>query len=277
MLLFVLAQAAAAVAPASTPAPPPVAATVAQPAIVSYAPDFFTKISPNTALDMVNALPGFALDTGAGVRGYEGAAGNVLIDGQRPATKSEGVDSVLQRMLATHVARIDVIRGGAPGIDMQGKTVIANVITKQENGARGIFHYADQHSSDGRRWGTLRVEGSGKVGARTWEGGLTVSGFTDDGYGDGTLTDTNGDGTLRRSAHIHSQGWGTQSTLTGATEAPLAGGSLRVNARVSDQVYDSAELDSFRFPDTHTQHDHQDDNYLQSEAGARYSRAFGGR
>jgi hypothetical protein len=279
MLLFVLAQvAAAAVAPASAPVPATAnAPPAAQPAIVSYAPDFFAKISPNTALDMVNALPGFALDTGNGVRGYEGAAGNVLIDGQRPATKSEGVDSVLQRMLATHVARIDVIRGGAPGIDMQGKTVIANVITKQQNGARGIFHYADQHSTDGRRWGTLRVEGSGKVGARTWEGGLTVSGFTDDGFGDGALTDTNGDGSLRRAAHIHSQGWGTQSTLTGATEAPLAGGSLRVNARVSDQVYDSAELDSFHFPDTHTQHDHQDDNYLQSEAGARYSHPLGAR
>ncbi|HZZ30350.1 MAG TPA: TonB-dependent receptor [Phenylobacterium sp.] len=275
MLVFVLAQAAAAaVAPASAPAP---ASAVAQPAIVSYAPDFFTKISPNTALDMVNALPGFALDTGNGVRGYEGAAGNVLIDGQRPATKSEGVDSVLQRMLATHVARIDVIRGGAPGIDMQGKTVIANVITQQQNGARGIFHYADQHSSDGRRWGTLRIEGSGKFGERSWEGGVTVSGFTDDGLGDGPRTVTNGDGTPNASAHIHSQGWGTQSTVTGATEAPLAGGSLRLNGRVSGQTYDSAELDGFHFPDTHTEHDHQDDNYLQGELGARYSHGFGAR
>jgi hypothetical protein len=271
MLLFVLAQAAAAVAPVASGPPAP------QAAIVSYAPDFFTKISPNTALDMVNALPGFALDTGAGVRGYEGAAGNVLIDGQRPATKSEGIDSVLQRMLATHVARIDVIRGGAPGIDMQGKTVIANVITKRENGARGIFHYADQHSSDGRRWGTLRIEGSGKVGERAWEGGVTVSGFIDDGYGDGPLTDTNGNGAPSRSAHIHGQGWGTQSIVTGATEAPLAGGSLRVNGRISNQTYDNAELDSFHFPDTHAEHDHQDDNYLQGEVGARYSHGIGAR
>lgn len=280
MLLFVLAQAtAAAVAPAApaailAPAPPP---SGPEGAIVSYAPDFFAKISPNTALDMVNALPGFSLDTGNGVRGYEEAAGNVLIDGQRPATKSEGVDSVLKRMLATHVARIDVIRGGAPGIDMQGKTVIANVITKKENGARGVFHYGDQHSTDGRRWGTLRIEGSGKIDDRTWEGGLTVSGFTDDGFGDGPLTDTNGDGTPRRAAHIHSQGWGTVSTLTGATEAPLAGGSLRINGRLNDQVYDSAELDTFHAPDSHTEHDHQDDNYFQSELGARYTRAFGGR
>ncbi|HMC93367.1 MAG TPA: TonB-dependent receptor, partial [Polyangia bacterium] len=240
--------------------------------MVSYPPEFFAKVSPNTALDMVNALPGFALDTGNGVRGYEGAAGNVLIDGQRPASKSEGVDSLLQRMLATHVARIDVIRGGAPGIDMQGKTVIANVITKGGDAARGIFHYADQHSTDGRRWGTLRIEGSGQVGPRTWEGGLTLSGFTDDGLGDGPRTQTNGAGVPTLAGHIHSQGWGTQNILTAAGETPLADGRLRINIRISPQVYDSNELDTIILPDSHTEHYHQDDNNLQTELGARYNR-----
>ncbi len=272
MLLIVLAQAAV-----TAVAPPPAAMPVAQPAVVSYPPNFFADGRPNTALDMVKYLPGFSLDTGSGVRGYEGAAGNVLIDGHRPASKSEGIDSILQRMLATHVARIDVIRGGAPGIDMQGKTVIANVITKQQNGARGIFHYADQHSSDGRHLGTLRVEGSGQVGERTWEGGLTVSGFTDDGYGEGRRTTTALNGSPLLAGHIHSQGWGTQSTLTGATEGSLVGGRLRINGRVNDQVYDSAELDTISLPDVHSEHDHQDDNKLQSEFGARYSRALGAR
>jgi outer membrane receptor protein involved in Fe transport len=271
MLLFVLAQAAAAVAP------PVAGAPSAQPAVVSYPPEFFADAHPNTALEMVQRLPGFALDTGNGVRGYEGAAGNVLIDGQRPAVKSEGIDSILQRMLATHVARIDVIRGGAPGIDMQGKTVIANVITKGGDAARGIFHYADQHSSDGRRWGTLRIEGSGQVGPRTWEGGLTISGFTDDSFGDGPRTQTNGAGVPILAGHIHSQGWGTQNVLTGAGETPLAGGRLRINGRVMDQVYDSDELDTIRLPDSHTEHDHQDDNKLQTELGARYNRGFGAR
>lgn len=282
MLFFVLAQAAvAASAPAPALAPPPASISApseaAQPAVVSYPPEFFDDVHPNTALDMINRLPGFALDTGSGVRGYEGAAGNVLIDGQRPAVKTEGIDSILQRMLATHVARIDVIRGGAPGIDMQGKTVIANVITKNGAGTRGIFHYADQHDSDGRRFGTLRIEGSGQLGQRTWEGGLTVSGFIDDGYGDGSLIDLNPNGTTLDAGHIHSQGWGTQSTLTGATEAPLGDGRLRINARINDQVYDSAELDTIQIPDEYTQHDHQDDNYLQTELGARYNQALDGR
>jgi outer membrane receptor protein involved in Fe transport len=288
MFLFVLAQAAAAVvapaAAAQPPAPAPAAsapiATAApadQAGVESYPPAFFNDVHPNTALDMINRLPGFALDTGSGVRGYEGAAGNVLIDGRRPAVKTEGIDSILQRMLATHVARIDVIRGGAPGIDMQGKTVIANVITKQQNGARGIFHYAEQYVSDGRTIPTLRVEGSGQVGQRTWEGGLTVSGFIDDGFGEGSRRIANGDGTLRLDGHIHSQAGGTQQVLTGATEAPLGGGSLRLNARLFGQAYNSAELDTTLFPDTHTEHDHQDDNKVQSEVGARYNHPLGAR
>ncbi|THD58825.1 TonB-dependent receptor [Phenylobacterium sp.] len=306
MLFFVLAQAAAvaiatvpataseiaASPPAASPADTAPAVTGAgqslpdqansaarppQTGVASYANDFFTPAHPNTALDMVNYLPGFALDTGSGVRGYEGAAGNVLIDGQRPAVKTEGIDSILQRMLATHVARIDVIRGGAPGIDMQGKTVIANVITKGGNGARGILHYADQHVSDGRRFGTLRVEGSGNLGPRTWEGGLTVSGFIDDGLGDGPRKEINPDGSTLLGGHIHSQGWGTQVTATGAGETPFEDGRLRINARINTQVYDSAELDTLQVPANETEHDHQDDNYLQTEVGARYNRAFGAR
>jgi len=272
MLLFFLAQAAVAVAPPSTAAPPP-----ASSGVTSYPPAFFADARPNTALDMVNYLPGFSLDTGSGVRGYEGAAGNVLIDGERPSTKSDDLGSILSRMLATHVARIDVIRGGAPGIDMHGKTVIANVITKKGGGSRGIFHYADQHDSDGRRLGTLRIEGSGQIGQRSWEGGLTVSGFIDDGFGDGPRRIDNGDGTLKLLGHIHSQGWGTQWVATGATEAPLAGGRLRLNGRVLGQTYDSSELDTTQFPDNHTEHDHQDDNKLQSELGGRYTHDLGAR
>jgi hypothetical protein len=271
MLLTVLAQAVAAVASPAAGAP------AAQAAVVSYPPEFFADAHANTALEMVQRLPGFTLDTGNGVRGYEGAAGNVLIDGQRPAVKSEGIDSILQRMLSTHVARIDVIRGGAPGIDMQGKTVIANVITKIGDAAHGVFHYGDQHSSDGRRWGTLRLEGAGQIGQRTWEAGLTLSGFTDDGFGDGPRTQTDGAGVPILAGHIHSQGWGTQNVATGAFETPLAGGRLRINGRILDQVYDSNELDTITLPDSHTEHDHQDDNKLQTELGGRYNRAFGAR
>src|SRR5690606_29977956 len=93
---------------------------------------FFADARPNNALDMIQRLPGFGLDTGNNsTRGFAGAAGNVLIDGDRPSSKSDSLDQVLRRIAAGSVERIELIRGGAPGIDMQGRAVIANVVLKR--------------------------------------------------------------------------------------------------------------------------------------------------
>src|SRR5262245_41661717 len=130
LIVHVLAQAAVAAAPTAEAAP--------QQGIISYPPSFFAAFQPANAGEMVARIPGFTLDTGATVRGYEGAAGNVLIDGKRPATKTDNLENILRRLPAGQVERIDLIRGGAPGIDMQGKTVIANIVRKSGGGIRGV-------------------------------------------------------------------------------------------------------------------------------------------
>src|SRR3546814_11186828 len=77
---------------------------------------------------MVKRLPGFVLvDSDGDVRGFAGATGNVVIDGKPPSSKSESLEAVLRRIPAASVARIEVIRGGAPGIDRGGHDVVANV------------------------------------------------------------------------------------------------------------------------------------------------------
>lgn len=102
-----------------------------QSGVISYTPADFADARPNTALDMISRLPGFTLEGGDNVRGFAGAAGNVLIDGARPTIKTDSLQDTLNRITISQVERIDVIRGGAPGIDMQGKAVIANVIRKK--------------------------------------------------------------------------------------------------------------------------------------------------
>ncbi len=269
MLLFVLAQAAVAAAPASAPA-------AAQQGVVSYGPDFFAA-RPANAGEMVARLPGFALDTGSDVRGYDGAAGNVLIDGQRPATKTDNLDEVLRRIPASTVARIDVIRGGAPGIDMQGKTVIANIIRKAGGGAHGLLAYADQTAQNGQHSWALRAEGSGRIGVRSWEASLFTGHFIDDGAGDGPRTRVDGAGKPLLSGRIHSHGFAGQVTLTGAVESPLAGGQLRLNTRLFSNPYNFNETDFITAPDTHQQTEHDDDNVTQGEFGARYLHPLGPR
>ena len=276
MLLLVLAQALTA-APAPVATLPVAAPAAAQQGVVSYGPDFFAASRPANADEMVARLPGFAIDTGSGVRGYDGAAGNVLIDGQRPATKTDNLDEVLKRIPFATVERIDVIRGGAPGIDMQGKTVIANIIRKAGGGAHGLLAYADQTAQNGQHSWVVRAEGSGRLGVRSWEAGLYAGHFIDDGAGDGPLTRVDGAGKPLREGRIHSHGFAGQVVLTGAVESPLAGGQLRLNTRLFSNPYNFNETDFITLPDTHQQTEHDDDNTTQAEFGARYVRPLGAK
>lgn len=99
--------------------------------IISYPPEFFVEYQPSMALDMITRVPGFTYNKGdTAVRGLAGAGGNILIDGQRPSTKSLNLDDILRRIPVANVARIDIIRGGAPGIDMQGQSIVANIIRR---------------------------------------------------------------------------------------------------------------------------------------------------
>ncbi|MCR5877462.1 hypothetical protein [Phenylobacterium sp. J367] len=114
----------------------------------------------------------------------EGAAGNVLIDGQRPAAKSDGLGEILNRIPAGSVERIDLIRGGAPGIDMQGKTVLVNVVRKSGGGFRGLIAASGKLSADtGIIAPAFRLEGSGGSNGRNWEAGALIAQGFDDGAG----------------------------------------------------------------------------------------------
>ncbi|WP_304179724.1 Plug domain-containing protein, partial [Phenylobacterium aquaticum] len=131
VLSLFAALAAATPQAAALPVAAPVAATQG---ISTYPASFFAASGANTAADMVSRLPGFSLDSGDSVRGFEGAAGNVLIDGSRPASKTDNLDEILRRIPANRVDHIEVIRGGAPGIDMQGKSILANVVRTKTSG-----------------------------------------------------------------------------------------------------------------------------------------------
>ena len=92
----------------------------------TYAADYFTPFNPVTAEDMVRRLPGFSLDTGDDRRGFAGAAGNVLINGERPSSKISLAEQ-LSRISARDVQRIDIYAGGGQGSDIGGQTMIADV------------------------------------------------------------------------------------------------------------------------------------------------------
>lgn len=109
-----------------------------------YDAAFFAQYAPRTAYDIVQRIPGFSLDlgnsaaaTGVDVRGFAGTAGNVVINGGRPSTKSETLDVLLSRIPASRVIRVEVGPGDLYGADYSSKTQVANLILTEGGGIAG--------------------------------------------------------------------------------------------------------------------------------------------
>jgi outer membrane receptor protein involved in Fe transport len=276
-LLLVLAQAAIAAAPAAAPLPVAAPATAAASGLIAYPASYFADARPGTALDMVNRLPGFILDSGSSVRGFEGAAGNVLINGQRPASKGDTIDQVLQRIQAGQVDHIDIIRGGAPGIDMQGKTVLANVVTKSGGGWHALLSGTEYWVGDGRNIGGLRAEASGDQGGRPWEVSLRYGGGVDDGDGDGPGRIRFADGRPDLLEKIGTEGDSQQYIASGSYQLPVFGGKLKLGQRLDDSKYKADETDQIYQPFLEVDHSGTTQVVHELESSANFTRSLGAK
>lgn len=245
-LLFAAAASVAGVAHGQAAASAQPAAAQAARDVTSYPATFFAEARPNTAMDMINRLPGFTFDGGAQVRGYAGAAGNVIVDGQRPTTKDDDLETLLRRIPASQVERIDIIRGGAPGIDMQGQTVLVNVIRKKNGGTTIVASpVLDYLPKDGREMPSVRLELTRRVDGREFEASLSYFTFWDDGVGGGPHTQTSApDCAATCDGRLSAKAGGKQYILTSAYETPLAGGDFKVNALLFGQNYLDREATS---------------------------------
>ncbi|MEM8771792.1 MAG: TonB-dependent receptor [Pseudomonadota bacterium] len=171
----------AAAATASAAACGGVALTCADGDKVIYLPAFFSQYNPITALDLVNRVPGFSIDPGDNVRGFGGAAGNVLIDGQRPSTKSADIFEILSRIGLGAVEKIELIRGGTGGLDVGGQAVVVNVVRKSGEGAKASipwrFALVKRRPNGGLR-PQAEISYAGKAGDFSYTAGANVFGIS---------------------------------------------------------------------------------------------------
>jgi hypothetical protein len=124
-------------------------------AIVGFGTEFFASFNPVTALDMVNQVPGFSLSAGdTDRRGLADSFGNLLIDGRRPSNKTIPLETVLQRVSAEDVERIELIREPVPQYEMRGHARLVNVILREGAGASGSWSARLNHF-DGSRLGAV--------------------------------------------------------------------------------------------------------------------------
>jgi len=119
----------------------------------TYEAEFFTQYAPRTALDIAKRVPGFNLDLGnSDIRGFAAAAGNVVINGARPSSKAESLETTLSRIPASQVSRVEVGSGDLYGADYAGKSQVLNIIMSASSG--GL---------DGNFTGSLRRLYTGKL------------------------------------------------------------------------------------------------------------------
>ena len=100
--------------------------------VVSYSADFFQRYQPNSALDMVLRVPGFQIDDGDNKRGFGAASGNILINDRYPSAKQDEASRILERIPASQVERIDLIRGQVRGIDLRSKSAVVSVMLRDD-------------------------------------------------------------------------------------------------------------------------------------------------
>lgn len=231
-------------------APPPSAPAAPPAAVETYPRTFFDRFYPQTALELLQRVPGFSLDVGAELRGFAGAAGNVLVDGERPTIKSGGLEDFLRRIPANAVERIEVTRGAQRAGETAGQSLVANVIRKPQSFA-GTWSGELESNPAGLFYPRGEISFTAPIGA--WSTTTKVNAFWEQ------FTFDNID-RIRRDAAGALVAFDEEtlpSTLRDAfiaTEAQrlVAGGTLTINARFGNsRYYQETGRDGFlgRLPD----------------------------
>ena len=212
-----------------------------------FDPAYFTRFNPANAEEMVRQLPGFSLAEGQSVRGFGGATPNVLINGERPSTKTS-LRTLLSRIPVANVLRIEIVTGASATLDMRGLTKVANVIVKG-----GAVDTSVSWQANARAYRKGRTTGSVEASTtrQAFGGQLTLSVDVDHGGGfggggsPGGGARSTGDRTYFTPAMVKTEegdgiSLNTRNSISPAFDfrRKFDWGTLRLNGSLDDAGYD---------------------------------------
>ena len=143
----------------------------------------FSRFSPQTAADVVAQIPGFSVTNVSNDRGLGEASQNVLINGQRITGKGNDANTVLRRIPANTIRRLEIMDGAMLNISGLSGHVL-NLITEQD-GVQGNFTWRPRiRERVPTHWypGDLSVSGKSAIG--DFSLGLRWDGFRGGGWGE---------------------------------------------------------------------------------------------
>lgn len=204
----------------------------------SYAPDYFAQFQTSSAMEMVNKLPGFVFEGGNVGRG---TAGNVLINGKRPTSKTDPLSDVLGRIPNAAVDRIEVINGGAGGIDMQGYATVANVLLKPMDLVSASTTASSTVMPDGNLQPAVDGNYSLKRGDKSINVSLAWRRSPDTGQGHGTRTTSYADGGPDAALTLDGAGINENKAVKLNYGQDLLDGQLTLNGAYNPWTYQSQQ------------------------------------
>ena len=201
---------------------------------LNYPAAFFAQYTPRNAMDMVNNLPGFSFDRGSNERGFGGNAGNVLVDGARPTSKSGGLEGALTRISAAQVDSIVILRGGTGSGETAGQTVVANVI-RIKGIEQGTWALKFRRSPDNRYLPNLEIAKS--MAIANWETSFDLDIGGGSGYRTALITNFNGNNQLTNDADEIFSDSSRWIYINAEGESQFSHGKLVLNSRIGQDRY----------------------------------------
>lgn len=215
----------------------------------NYPASFFDQYKPQNAMDMIQKLPGFSFDGGDNARGFGGNAGNVLIDGARPTSKSGGLWNALQRIPAAQVKHIEILRGGVGAGEASGQSIVANVI-KFDDVTSGTWAIKFRQSPIGTVKPNLEAAISTNIGQ--WNASFDIDLGEGPNARTAKITEYDGNDLIVEQANEKQSQLGQFAFSNAQLDRRFESGKLTLNGRVGTdtwssnlarEIFDQAELD----------------------------------
>lgn len=236
-----------------------------------FEPEFFKAYQVTNALEMVFNVPGFNFDQGEDARGFSGTAPNVLIDGQRIVTK-DNVQNSISSISASQVDHIELITGGAEGIDMMGHRQVVNIVRKSDAKAtQSVVLMTRIHEGSGPQ-GITTYNYSKNSNNISTEFYIGLFQFIDMGTNDGTRF-THYPNAPTDILTIRQEAGGDGAESRASHSRPLLGGKITLNGSYEQTDYNG---DS-RYIDTAVATEHMDWKEHKSNLGISYERKIGSK
>ncbi len=143
--------------------------------VVTYGPSYFEAFNVVSALDMLRRIPGIQdlLEGGGfgfgqqGQRGFGNTGSPILFNGRRLSGKANDPLDALERLQATQVVRVEVIRGSVPGLDIRigNEGTLVNVVLEDTlTSSFGSWEAGIEYFTRGQFRGLGKLAYAGDVG-----------------------------------------------------------------------------------------------------------------